>query len=81
MITKRQIILLLLAILCSIGAFLVLRWSQQINHKIENPDFFEQIPTTSDVQITVPTNDETIQFLVSDFEDLLSEETLSSLYQ
>lgn len=41
MITKRQIILLGLAILCAIGAFLTLRWSQQINHQIENPDFFE----------------------------------------
>lgn len=75
MITKKTLILLAVAVLAVTGAVFSLLWSKKVNQEIENPTFF------LDAEETSMTWEDAVQFLMSDFEGLLSGDDVASLYE
>ena len=71
MMNKKNILLLIIAIVSLAGAVFALRWSKHIDQQLQNPEI-----------LTNQTNsEESTQYLSSAFDNLFSGEDMASLYE
>lgn len=80
MLTKRQLILILIAVLAVIAAGATLFYMKKIDQMLQNPmPWAVELPT----EITTPTNNEGIPLdpLQEDFDNLLSGESIAEMYE
>ena len=78
MLTKKQVFLMILALLSIAAMVCVLLWQKRIQQQFQNPELMtpsEKITTETPLQTSG------IDFLMSDFESLLSGNDLETLYQ
>lgn len=71
MMNKKNILLLIIAIIAVAGAIFALRWSKQVDQQLQNPEIFG---------LETSTGETSAQYLSSDFESLFSGEDMSELY-
>ena len=72
MMNKKNILLLIIAIVSLAGAVFALRWSKQVDQQLQNPNIFG---------LETSTGETSAQYLSSDFESLFSGEDMASLYE
>ena len=81
MLTKKQVFLMILALLSIVAMVFVLLWQKRIQQQFQNPELMT--PSEASEKITTETSlqNSGIDFLMSDFESLLSGNDLETLYQ
>jgi hypothetical protein len=81
MLTKKQVFLMILALLSIAAMVVVLLWQKRIQQQFQNPELMT--PSEASEKITTETSlqNSGIDFLMSDFESLLSGNDLETLYQ
>lgn len=72
MMNKKNILLLIIAIIAVAGAIFALRWSKQVDQQLQNPEIFSNQEASWE---------ESAQYLSSDFESLFSGDDMASLYE
>lgn len=71
MLSRKNILLLLLTAISVAMAIFAVLWSRSVEQQLQNPELFTDVALTSDQE----------EYLVSDFTELLSGEDMESLYQ
>jgi hypothetical protein len=81
MLTKKQIFLMILALLSIAAMVVVLLWQKRIQQQFQNPELMTPSETSGKITTETPLQTSGIDFLMSDFESLLSGNDLETLYQ
>ena len=81
MLTKKQIFLMILALLSIAAMVCVLLWQKRIQQQFQNPELMTPSETSEKITTETPLQSSGIDFLMSDFESLLSGNDLETLYQ
>lgn len=72
MMNKKNILLLIIAIVSLAGAVFALRWSKQVDQQLQNPEILTNQANSEE---------ESAQYLSSAFDNLFSGEDMASLYE
>ena len=81
MLTKKQVFLMILALLSIVAMVFVLLWQKRIQQQFQNPELMTQSQISEKMTTETPLQTSGIDFLMSDFESLLSGNDLETLYQ
>lgn len=81
MLTKKQVFLMILALLSIAAMVVVLLWQKRIQQQFQNPELMTASETSEKITTETPLQTSGIDFLMSDFESLLSGNDLETLYQ
>lgn len=81
MLTKKQVFLMILALLSIVAMVFVLLWQRRIQQQFQNPELMTSSETSEKITTETPLQTSGIDFLMSDFESLLSGNDLETLYQ
>ena len=72
---------MILALLSIVAMVVVLLWQRRIQQQFENPELMTASETSEKITTETPLQTSGIDFLMSDFESLLSGNDLETLYQ
>jgi hypothetical protein len=72
MMNKKNILLLIIAIVSLAGAVFAIRWSKQVDQQLQNPEIFTAQTSSGE---------EEAQYLSSAFDKIFSGEDIASLYE
>ena len=72
MMNKKNILLLIIAIVSLAGAVFAIRWSKQVDQQLQNPEIFTAQTSSGE---------EEAQYLSSAFDKIFSGEDMASLYE
>ena len=81
MLTKKQVFLMILALLSIAAMVVVLLWQKRIQQQFQNPELMTPSETSEKITTETVLHNSGIDFLMSDFESLLSGNDLETLYQ
>ena len=81
MLTKKQVFLMILALLSIVAMVFVLLWQRRIQQQFQNPELMTPSETSEKIATGAALQNSGIDFLMSDFESLLSGNDLETLYQ
>ena len=81
MLTKKQVFLMILALLSIAAMVFVLLWQRRIQQQFQNPELMTPSETSEKITTENSLQNSGIDFLMSDFESLLSGNDLETLYQ
>ena len=81
MLTKKQVFLMILALLSIAAMVVVLLWQKRIQQQFQNPELMTSSEISEKITTETPLQTSGIDFLMSDFESLLSGNDLETLYQ
>jgi hypothetical protein len=81
MLTKKQVFLMILALLSIVAMVFVLLWQKRIQQQFQNPELMTPSAISEKITTETPLQTSGIDFLMSDFESLLSGNDLETLYQ
>ena len=81
MLTKKQVFLMILALLSIAAMVVVLLWQKRIQQQFQNPELMTPSETSEKIATETSLQNSGIEFLMSDFESLLSGNDLETLYQ
>ena len=81
MLTKKQVFLMILALLSIAAMVVVLLWQKRIQQQFQNPELMTPSETSEKITTETSLQNSGIDFLMSDFESLLSGNDLETLYQ
>ena len=81
MLTKKQVFLIILALLSIVAMVFVLLWQKRIQQQFQNPELMTSSEISEKITTETPLQTSGIDFLMSDFESLLSGNDLETLYQ
>ena len=81
MLTKKQVFLMVLALLSIAAMVVVLLWQKRIQQQFQNPELMTPSETSEKITTETSLQNSGIDFLMSDFESLLSGNDLETLYQ
>ena len=81
MLTKKQVFLMILALLSIVAMVFVLLWQKRIQQQFQNPELMTPSEISEKRTTETPLQTSGIDFLMSDFESLLSGNDLETLYQ
>ena len=81
MLTKKQVFLIILAFLSIAAMVVVLLWQKRIQQQFQNPELMTPSETSEKITTGAALQNSGIDFLMSDFESLLSGNDLETLYQ
>ena len=81
MLTKKQVFLMILALLSIAAMVFVLLWQRRIQQQFQNPELMTPSETSEKIATGAALQNSGIDFLMSDFESLLSGNDLETLYQ
>ena len=81
MLTKKQVFLMILALLSIVAMVFVLLWQKRIQQQFQNPELMTPSETSEKITTETVLHNSGIDFLMSDFESLLSGNDLETLYQ
>lgn len=81
MLTKKQVFLMILALLSIAAMVYVLLWQKRIQQQFQNPELMTPSETSETIATETSLQNSGIDFLMSDFESLLSGNDLETLYQ
>jgi len=81
MLTKKQVFLMILALLSIAAMVFVLLWQKRIQQQFQNPELMTPSEISEKRTTETPLQTSGIDFLMSDFESLLSGNDLETLYQ
>ena len=81
MLTKKQVFLMILALLSIVAMVFVLLWQKRIQQQFQNPELMTPSETSETIATETSLQNSGIDFLMSDFESLLSGNDLETLYQ
>ena len=72
---------MILALLSIVAMVVVLLWQRRIQQQFQNPELMTQSQISEKITTETPLQTSGIDFLMSDFESLLSGNDLETLYQ
>lgn len=72
---------MILALLSIVAMVFVLLWQRRIQQQFQNPELMTSSETSEKITTETPLQTSGIDFLMSDFESLLSGNDLETLYQ
>ena len=81
MLTKKQVFLMILALLSIAAMVFVLLWQKRIQQQFQDPELMTPSEISEKRTTETPLQTSGIDFLMSDFESLLSGNDLETLYQ